>query len=106
MPRTYTPAERIKRARLVFGGAKKALAGVGDPHGDAAIDRIDDAAEERGYREYAAARDLEERAKNELAAAKAKERASRGPERGTARDARRTAEQRLRDAQRGVRKLG
>lgn len=106
MPRTYTPAERWKRAGLVFRGAKKALAEAGTGHIDAQIDRIDEQAEERGYREYAAARDLEERAKNELAAAKAKERASRGPELRAARDARRAAEQRLRDAQRGVRKLG
>ena len=96
MNRSYTPAERRRRARIVTGGIRKALADIEDHRGDAEVARIDAAAEERwGLERDEMARHLAT-AKREAADAKAKERLAPREDRQTARqaarDARREAE--------------
>ncbi|MCP3820086.1 hypothetical protein NLX86_18895 [Streptomyces sp. A3M-1-3] len=106
MPRSYTPAERRTRAWLVVCGAKQAFADCVDPLIEQRIDRIDERAEDRGYREAAALHRLHEQAKDEVAAAKAAERAASREDRRAARTAREKAERRLRDTERAVRRHG
>lgn len=85
--RSYTPAERRRRARIVTGGIRKALADIEDHRGDAEVARIDAAAEERWRDERdEMARHLAT-AKREAAAAKAKERLAPREERQAARQA-------------------
>ena len=96
MNRSYTPAERRRRARIVTGGIRKAFADIEDHRGDAEVARIDAAAEERwGLERDEMARHLAT-AKREAADAKAKERLAPREDRQTARqaarDARREAE--------------
>jgi hypothetical protein len=98
----YTKAEKAKKARLLMKGAKRS---AGDVSGiEKQIDRIDEAARERGRREAEAHRRALDAAKNDVAAARVKERsAPRGPERQAAREARRAAEKRLRLVERAAR---
>jgi hypothetical protein len=103
--RSYTPAERRRRARLVFSGGRQAIADADTSRHDAQIDRIDAAATERGALEVAAANRLVAQARHEAAAAKATLRAARGKDRATARDAVRAAERRVRDTEQAARRL-
>lgn len=103
-PRMYTPAERRQRARLIWQGGRKALAGASTARVDDQLDRIDDAAGERWERHAVAALRLVDRAKDEAAAAKAKERAASREEKRKAREDRRKAEQQLRRAEKAARR--
>lgn len=100
--RVYTPAEKAQRARLLLKGAKRCSGDISRI--EAQIDRIDQAAEDRGRREYEAhARRLNE-AKDALAAARVAERCAVGrEEKNRARGARKEAEKRLRAVERATR---
>jgi hypothetical protein len=104
--RSYTRGERLERARLILRGAKQAAADVVDPRIEKRIEHIDAVAADRGAREADALHAQNERAKNELATAKARERAARGDDRRAARQARQQAEQRARDTGRAIRRAG
>jgi aldehyde:ferredoxin oxidoreductase len=97
----YTKAEKAKRARLLFKGAKGAY---GDTSAiDKQIDRIDAAARERGERVAAAHQRALEAAKDEVARARVMERTAPRHERQAARETRRAAEKRLRLVERAAR---
>ncbi|OEV03815.1 hypothetical protein AN219_37695 [Streptomyces nanshensis] len=98
----YTKSEKWKRARLLAKGAKGSY---GDVSGvEKQLDRIDQAAQERGEREAKAHRRALDNAKDEVATARVKERsAPRGPERQAARRDREQAEKRLRLVERAAR---
>lgn len=100
--RVYTRAEKAKRARLLVKGARRSAGDVSAI--ERQIERIDQAAEDRGRREAEAhARQLNA-AKDALAAARVAERcATTREERHTARGARKEAEQRLRAVERAAR---
>ncbi|MGP3977237.1 hypothetical protein ACTWQF_25140 [Streptomyces sp. 8N114] len=101
MSHTYTPGEKVKRARLLAKGAKNAY---GDTSAiDLELDRIDRVATDRYERERRALDRQIDQAKDELAAAKAAERSARPEERQRAKQARRDAEDRLRRAERARR---
>jgi len=102
--RIYTPAERRKQAALVARGTKQAFADAVDPRIDRAIDAIDAVAEDRARRENAALLRQWEAAKDELAAARAKERTAPREERATAKEERKRAEKRLHLAERALRR--
>ncbi|AEM88311.1 hypothetical protein [Streptomyces violaceusniger] len=104
--RSYTPAEKRKRAWLLVRTVKQAAADAVDPKLDRQIDRIDAAAEERGQREASALFRQDQKAKVALAAAKAAERAARGKDRAAARDARKEAERRARATEQAIRRAG
>ncbi|MFF5675287.1 hypothetical protein ACFY8S_35150 [Streptomyces hygroscopicus] len=104
--RSYTPAEKRKRAWLVLRGVKQAAADAVDPTIERQIDRIDAAAAERGRMEAQALYRQNEKAKAELATAKAAERAARGKDRAAARDARKEAERRARATAQAIRRAG
>lgn len=106
VPRSYTRAEKSKRAWLVLRGAKQALADNVDPRLEHRIDRIDERAEDRGIREARALLQQNEQAKDNLAAAKAKERAAGREERPAARENRKKAEQQLRRTTAACRRAG
>jgi hypothetical protein len=99
--RTYTRSEKAKRARLLAKGAYNAYGDISKI--EAQLDRIDAAAEDRAQREQAAHRQMLEGAKNELAAAKVRERAASRQDRNLAKDARKNAEKRLREVERAAR---
>lgn len=104
--RSYTPSERARRARAVFGGVRQAAADAGTAKHEKTIDRIDAAAEERGARELAAMRRQMDTDRDALAAAKTALRTSDRSGRDAARKALRTAEDTLRRTERAARKLG
>lgn len=104
--RPYTGAERRKRAGLIVRGVRQALAGGVSAQIEHGIDRIDATAEDRGAREAAALYQQHDRAKDTLAAARAKERAARREDRPAARREREAAEQRVRDTARAIRSAG
>ncbi|NEW76457.1 hypothetical protein [Streptomyces rhizosphaericus] len=104
--RSYTPAEKRQRAWLLVRTAKQAAADAVDPKLNRQLDRIDQAAAERGQREAAALVRQDEKAKATLAAAKAAERAARGKDRAAARDARKEAERRARATEKAMRRAG
>ncbi|QKV93201.1 hypothetical protein HUT19_16745 [Streptomyces sp. NA02950] len=104
--RSYTPAEKRKRAWLIVRGAKQAAADAVDPKLERQIERIDARAAERGQLEAAALHRQNEKAKATLAAAKAAERAARGQDRTAARAARKQAEKRARATEQAVRRAG
>ncbi|WP_269858729.1 hypothetical protein [Streptomyces sp. RPT161] len=104
--RSYTRRERAERARLILRGAKQAAASAVDPRVERRIDAIDERAADRGAREADALYAPHNTAQNELAKAKAHERAARGDDRRTARQARQQAEQRVRDTQRAIHRAG
>jgi hypothetical protein len=104
--RSYTPAERRQRAWLILRGTKQALADAVDPRIDRRIDRIDARAADRGEREALALYKQHDQAENELATAKAQERAARREGRPDAKAARQKAEQRVRDTERAIRRAG
>lgn len=104
--RSYTPAEKRKRAMLILRGTKQAFADAVDPKLDRQIERIDAIAAERGQREATALRRQDEKAKADLAAAKAAERAARREDRTAAREARKQAEKRARATEQAIRRAG
>ncbi|MFD7499964.1 hypothetical protein [Streptomyces sp. NPDC059850] len=104
--RSYTPAEKRKRASLILRGTKQAIADAVDPKLDRQIERIDAIAAERWQREATALRRQDEKAKAELAAAKAAERVARREDRTAAREARKQAERRARATEQAIRRAG
>lgn len=106
MFRSYTPSEKRRRAGLVLRGSRQALADCVDPRIETAIDRIDAAAEERGYREAKALHNELEAARNAVATAKAKERIAPREDRRDARQAREAAEKTLRRTETAARRFG
>ncbi|MDT3396153.1 hypothetical protein RKE29_05775 [Streptomyces sp. B1866] len=104
--RSYTRAEKRQRARLLLRGGRQALAGAVDPRIDRRIEEIDARAEDRGLREAAALHRQHDQAKDDLAAAKAAERAAKWSDRPAAREARKQAEQRVRATEHALRRAG
>ncbi|CAL9478352.1 hypothetical protein SUDANB106_03008 [Streptomyces sp. enrichment culture] len=102
--RIYTPAERRRRAALVARGTKQAFADAVDPRIQRQLDAIDAAAADRSAREQAALLRQLEDAKNELATARAAEKAASREERTAAKTARKAAEDRLRRCERALRR--
>ncbi|MFD7968594.1 hypothetical protein [Streptomyces clavifer] len=99
---SYTPAEKRERRRLFRKGFGQALADCVDPKLEARIQRIDQAAAERGARELDALRSKQATDQQAVATAKAALRTSRGTDRQTARDALKAAEKQLRTTERVV----
>ncbi|MFE2024606.1 hypothetical protein ACFW9V_05545 [Streptomyces hygroscopicus] len=104
--RSYTPAEKRKRAWLILRGAKQAAADAVDPKIERQIDRIDAAAEERGRLEAQALYRQNEKAKAELATAKAAVRAASREDKAAARTALAQAEKRARATAQAIRRAG
>ncbi|MEW1725243.1 hypothetical protein [Streptomyces sp. NPDC093109] len=106
--RSYTSAERRRRAWLVTRGVKQAAAGPDavNPRIDAEIDRIDARAADRRRRETDAMHDLLDRAKDNVAAAKAAERTATRDAQHAARTARRDAEAVLHRTEQAARRMG
>ncbi|MEU0278430.1 hypothetical protein [Streptomyces sp. NPDC006195] len=103
---SYTPAERRRRAWLIARGVKQAAADAVSPRIEAEIGRIDDRAEERGWRETNAMRDQLETAKDAVATARTAERTAARDDRNAARQARRDAEETLRRTEKAARRIG
>ncbi|MEW5542123.1 hypothetical protein AB1339_31295 [Streptomyces cyaneofuscatus] len=101
---SYTRAESRERGKLFRKGFKQSLADCLDPDIKRRIERIDQAAAERGALELAALHKVQADARQDLAAAKAVERTAPRADRPAAREARKQAEQRVRLAERAVHK--
>ncbi|WHX19321.1 hypothetical protein QFW82_20810 [Streptomyces malaysiensis subsp. malaysiensis] len=104
--RSYTPAEKRKRAWLLVRTVKQAAADAVDPKLNRQIDAIDAAAEERGRLEAAALFRQNEKAKAELATAKAAVRAASREDKAAARTALAQAEKRARATETAIRRAG
>ncbi|WP_066956218.1 DUF6257 family protein [Streptomyces lushanensis] len=106
--RTYTRAERTRRAWLVARGAKQSLAGADavDPRIEAELDRIDDSAEERAWRDRSAMATQLDKDKDAVAAARTAERTAPRDGKQSARQARRDAESALRRTEQAARRIG
>ncbi|MFF2640332.1 hypothetical protein ACFVUB_11115 [Streptomyces niveus] len=104
--RSYTGAEKRKRAWLVVRGVKQAAADAVQPGIGRQIDRIDARAEERGARETVAMRSELEKAKDAVAAAKVAARTADRHGKQAAREAVKTAEQALKRTQQAARPYG
>ncbi len=106
--RSYTRSERRERAWLALRTTRQSAAGPDavDPRLMDRMDRIDAAAADRGEREALALLRQNNQAQDAVAAAVARERAARGPDRKTAREARREAERRAADTERAARRAG
>lgn len=104
--RSYTPAEKRRRARLVFSGGRQAFADADTSRYDAEWARIDKRAEERGAMERAAMARRLEAAKHAAADAKAAERLAPREQRQAARQASRDAQREVDRIQREARKYG
>ncbi|WP_406248281.1 hypothetical protein OG944_31530 [Streptomyces anulatus] len=101
---SYTKAESRERGRLFRKGFRQSLADCVDPEIRRKIERIDQAAAERGALELAALHKVQADARQDLAAAKAVERTAPRAERAAAREARKAVEQRVKFAERAVHK--
>ncbi|MFH8686057.1 hypothetical protein ACH4EC_04275 [Streptomyces anulatus] len=101
---SYTRAESRERGRLFRKGFRQSLADCLDPDVRRRIERIDQAAAERGALELAALHKVQADARQDLAAAKAVERTAPRADRAAAREARKAAEQRVKLAERAVHK--
>ncbi|MFD3974660.1 hypothetical protein [Streptomyces cyaneofuscatus] len=101
---SYTRAESRERGKLFRKGFKQSLADCLDPNIRRRIERIDQAAAERGALELAALHKVQADARQDLAAAKAAERTAPRADKPAAREARKQAEQRVRLAERAVHK--
>jgi hypothetical protein len=101
-PRSYTTAEKRKKAALVLKGARGAYGDTGRI--EAQIDRINQRAEQRAVLELDALRTAEAQAERELAQAKAAERGAPRSERAAAKQAVKDARQALDRAARARRK--
>ncbi|WP_240627705.1 hypothetical protein [Streptomyces scopuliridis] len=104
--RSYTPAERRRRAWLVVRGVKQSAADAVNPRIEAEISRIDARAEERGWRETDAMHDQLDKAKDQVAAARTAERTATRDGKNAARQARRDAEATLRRTEQAARRIG
>ncbi|GAA4676753.1 hypothetical protein GCM10023347_33830 [Streptomyces chumphonensis] len=97
----YTRTEKAERTRLLIKGARGAY---GDTSAvEAAIERIDARAADRGAREARAWAAELDQARNAVATARVAERTADPTERRTAREARKAAETRLRRVERARR---
>ncbi|WP_097934969.1 MULTISPECIES: hypothetical protein [unclassified Streptomyces] len=101
---SYTKAESRERGRLFRKGFRQSLADCVDPEIRRKIERIDQAAAERGALELAALHKVQADARQDLAAAKAVERTAPRADRAAAREARKAVEQRVKLAERAVHK--
>ncbi len=101
---SYTRAESRERGKLFRQGFRQSLADCLDPDIKRRIERIDQAAAERGALELAALHKVQADARQDLAAAKAAERTAPRADKPAAREARKQAEQRVRLAERAVHK--
>ncbi|WP_444970711.1 hypothetical protein [Streptomyces sp. SAI-25] len=101
---SYTKAESRERGKLFRKGFRQSLADCVDPDIKRRIERIDQAAANRGALELAALHKVQADARTDLAAAKAAERTAPRADKATARQARKQAEQRVRLAERAVQK--
>ncbi|MEV6472982.1 hypothetical protein [Streptomyces sp. NPDC051657] len=101
---SYTKAESRERGRLFRKGFRQSLADCVDPDVRRRIERIDQAAAERGALELAALHKVQAAARQDLATAKAVERTAPRADKAAAREARKQAEQRVRLAERAVHK--
>ncbi|MET7582604.1 hypothetical protein [Streptomyces microflavus] len=101
---SYTRAESRERGKLFRQGFRQSLADCVDPDIKRRIERIDQAAAERGALELAALHEVQAKARHDLAAAKAAERTAPRADKPAAREARKQAEQHVRLAERAVHK--
>ncbi|MFI1779885.1 hypothetical protein [Streptomyces rubiginosohelvolus] len=101
---SYTRAESRERGKLFRQGFRQSLADCLDPDIKREIERIDQAAAERGALELAALHKVQADARTDLAAAKAVERTAPRADKAAARESRKQAEQRVRLAERAVHK--
>ncbi|MFD5984544.1 hypothetical protein [Streptomyces cyaneofuscatus] len=99
---SYTRAESRERGKLFRKGFRQSLADCVDPDVKRRIERIDQAAAERGALELASLHKVQADARQDLAAAKAVERTAPRADKATARQARKQAEERVRLAERAV----
>ncbi|MEU0162200.1 hypothetical protein ABZ154_26020 [Streptomyces sp. NPDC006261] len=99
---SYTRAESRERAKLFRKGFRQSLADCLDPDIKRRIERIDQAAAERGALELAALHKVQADARQDLAAAKAVERTAPRADKPAAKQARKQAEERVRLAERAV----
>lgn len=99
---SYTRAESRERGRLFRKGFKQALADNVDPALRQRIERIDQAAAERGQRELNALHGVRESDRQAVAAAKAAVRTVSREDKAAARQALRDAEQQLKRSERAV----
>ncbi|MFJ7529143.1 hypothetical protein ACIQ1S_29990 [Streptomyces griseus] len=99
---SYTKAESRERGRLFRKGFRQSLADCLDPEIRRKIERIDQAAAERGRQELAALHKVQADARQDLATAKAVERTAPRADKPAAREARKQAEQRVKLAERAV----
>lgn len=104
--RSYTGAEKRKRAWLIAKGVKQAAADAVQPSIGRQIDRIDARAEERGARETVAMRSELDKAKDAVAAARITVRTADRQGKQAARQALKDAEQTLRRTQQAARPYG
>ncbi|MET8501631.1 hypothetical protein [Streptomyces microflavus] len=101
---SYTRAESRERGKLFRQGFRQSFADCVDPDIKRKIERIDQAAAERGTLELAALHKVQADARQDLAAAKVVERTAPRADKPAAREARKAAEQRVRLAERAVQK--
>ncbi|MGW6287832.1 hypothetical protein [Streptomyces sp. NPDC055107] len=99
---SYTRAESRQRGKLFRKGFRQALADCVDPAIRQQIERIDQAAAERGQRELNALHDVRENDRQTVAQAKAAVRTASRQDKATARQALRDAEQQLKRSERAV----
>ncbi|MET8377430.1 hypothetical protein [Streptomyces microflavus] len=101
---SYTRAESRQRGRLFRKGFRQALADNVDPAIRQQIERIDQAAAERGQQELSALHGARDGAQQTVAQAKAAVRTASREEKAAARQALRDAEQQLKRSERAVSK--
>ncbi|MGY5069376.1 hypothetical protein [Streptomyces griseus] len=101
---SYTRAESRERAKLFRKGFRQALADCVDPALQKKIERIDQAAAERGRRELNALYAVRENDRQAVATAKARVRTASRQDKAAARDVLRQAEQQLKRSERAVHK--
>ncbi|MEV7309449.1 hypothetical protein AB0N67_24760 [Streptomyces microflavus] len=101
---SYTRAESRQRGRLFRKGFRQALADNVDPTIRQRIDRIDQAAAERGQQELSALHGVRDGDRQAVAQAKAAVRTASREDKAAARQALRDAEQQLKRSERAVNK--
>lgn len=102
----YTAGEQARRIGLAARGCVRIVRGRSTGRVDNAFDRLEEEAADRTRRDAEALYALQDRARNELAAAKAQERTARGKDRTAARQARIDKERRANNVDRQVRRAG
>ncbi|MEV7163102.1 hypothetical protein AB0N60_13495 [Streptomyces microflavus] len=101
---SYTRAESRQRGKLFRQGFRQAFADNVDPQIRQRIERIDQAAAERGQRELNALHSVRESDRQSVAQAKAAVRTASREEKAASRQALRDAEQQLKRSERAVNK--